>query len=48
MVFTEFVLSESVCHGSTLPHSRNSGEGKEGTQSLVSFLLFDALFAYQQ
>ena len=32
MVFTEFVLSESVRDSSTLPHSRNSGEGKEGTQ----------------
>lgn len=39
MVFTEFVLSESVCDRSTLSHSRNSGEGKEGTQCSLCFWL---------
>ena len=39
MVFIEFVLSESVCDRSALSHSRNSGEGKEGTQCCLCFWL---------
>lgn len=37
-----FVFSEFVRYCSTLPHSRNSGEGKEGMQWCFSFLILDA------
>lgn len=33
------LLSESVCDRGALPHPRNSGEGKEGTQCRLCFWL---------